>query len=115
MLDIGSIDAATGVLSRVAELERSVRKSPVLKGMSRVLKRVQLVLLLTLVNILDVRLLLIMGVAHWKTRRLTSCMNQEPFDGDEGLAELRGIASVAGIWCSALMACMGSATAWEDA
>ena len=92
MLDIGSIDAATGALSRVAELERSVRKSPVLKGVSRVLKRVQLALLMTVVNVHDVRLLLIKGVAHWKSRRLTSYMNQEPFDGDEGLAELRGIA-----------------------
>lgn len=92
MLDIWSIDAATGASTRLAELERSVRKSPVLKGVNRVLKLVQLVRLLTLINVLDVRLLLIMGVAHWKTRRLTSYMNQEPFDGDEGLAELRRIA-----------------------
>ena len=91
-LDIGSIDAATGALSRVAELERSVRKSAVLKGVSRVLKRVQLALLLTLVNVLDVWLLLLVGIGHWKTRRLTLYMNQEPFEGGEGLAELRKIA-----------------------
>ncbi len=83
--DIGSIDAATGALSRLAELERAVRKAAVLKRVSRVLKLVPLVLLWALVNILDVWLLLIMGIAHWKTQRLTSYMNQEAFDGDEGL------------------------------
>ncbi len=91
-LDIGSIGAATGVLSRVAELERAVRKAAVLKRVSRVLKLVPLVLLLILVNVLDVWLLLLMGTAHWKTQRLTSYMNQAGFDGDEGLAELKGIA-----------------------
>ncbi len=95
-LDIGSIGAATGVLSRVAELERAVRKSAVLKRVSRFLKLVPLVLLLTplliLVNVLDVWLLLLMGIAHWKAQRLTSYMNQAGFDGDEGLAELKGIA-----------------------
>jgi len=95
-LDIGSIDAVTGALRRVAELERSVRKYTVLTGVSRALKLVQLALLLTLVNVLDIRLLLIMGIimgiAHWKIRRLTSYMNQAEFDGDEGLAELKGIA-----------------------
>ena len=91
-LDIGSIDAVTGALFRVAELERSVRKSAVLKGVGRVMKRVQLALLLTRVNALDIWLLLMMGIAHWKTRRLTAYMNQEAFDGDEGLAELRAIA-----------------------
>lgn len=94
--DIGSIDAATGALSRLAELERAVRKSAVLKRVSRVLKLVPLVLLLTLllmlVNVLDVWLLLIMGIAHWKAQRLTSYMNQAAFDGDEGLAELKGVA-----------------------
>jgi len=35
---------------------------------------------------------IIMGIAHWKIRRLTSYMNQAEFDGDEGLAELKGIA-----------------------
>lgn len=89
--DIGSIDAATGALSRLAELERAVRKSAVLR-VSRVLKLVPLVLLLILVNVLDVWLLLIMGIAHWKTQRLTSYMNQAAFDGDEGLAELKGVA-----------------------
>ena len=72
MLDIGSIDAATGALSRVEELERSVRKSPVLKRVNRVLKLVELVHLLTCINVLDALLLLTMGVAHWKNRRLTS-------------------------------------------
>ncbi len=95
-LDIGFIGAATGALSRVAELERAVRKSAVLKRVSRVLKLVPLVLLLTplliLVNVLDVWLLLIMGIGHWKAQRLTSYMNQAGFDGDEGLAELKGIA-----------------------
>ena len=89
--DIGSIDAATGALSRLAELERAVRKSAVLR-VSRVLKLVPLVLLLILVNVLDVWLLLIMGIAHWKTQRLTSYMNQAAFDGDQGLAELKGVA-----------------------
>ena len=95
-LDIGSIDATTGALNWVAELERAVRKSAVLKRVSRVLKLVPLVLLLTLllilVNVLDLWLLLIMGIAHWKTQRLTSYMNQAAFDGDEGLAELKRIA-----------------------
>lgn len=86
-LDIGFIGAATGALSRLAELERAVRKSAVLN-----LKLVQLARLWALVNILDVWLLLIMGIAHWKTQRLTSYMNQEAFDGDEGLAELKGVA-----------------------
>lgn len=90
--DIGSIDAATGALSRLAELERAVRKAAVLKRVSGVLKLVQLARLWALVNILDVWLLLIMGIAHWKTQRLTSYMNQEAFDGDEGLAELKGVA-----------------------
>lgn len=85
-LDIGSIDAAAGALSRLAELERAVRKAAVLKRVSRVLK------LVILVNVLDVRLLLIMGIGHWKAQRLTSYMNQEAFDGDEGLAELKGVA-----------------------
>lgn len=84
--DIGSIDAAAGALSRLAELERAVRKAAVLKRVSRVLK------LVILVNVLDVRLLLIMGIGHWKAQRLTSYMNQAAFDGDEGLAELKGIA-----------------------
>lgn len=91
-LDIGSIGAAIGTLSRLAELERAVRKSAVLKRVSRVLKLVPLVFLLILVNVLDVWLLLIMGIAHWKAQRLTSYMNQAGFDGDEGLAELKGIA-----------------------
>ena len=95
-MDIGSIDATTGALNWVAELERAVRKSAVLKRVSRVLKLVPLVLLLTLllilVNVLDLWLLLIMGIAHWKTQRLTSYMNQAAFDGDEGLAELKRIA-----------------------
>ena len=96
-LGIGSIDAAIGVLSRVAELERSVRKSAVLKGVRRVLKRVQLALLLALVNVLDVCwLLLLVGIGHRKVRRLTSYMNQAAFDGDEGLAELQGIAKCCG-------------------
>lgn len=103
-LEIGSIDAATGALSRVVALERAARKPAARKRMSRVLKLVQLVLLLTLVNVLDVRLLLMMGVAHWKTRRLTSYMNQEPFDGDEGLAELRRIARR----CGNLVQCLDS-------
>ena len=90
-MDIGSIGAATGALSRLAELERAVRKAAVLR-VSRVLKLVPLVLLLILVNVLDVWLLLIMGIAHWKTQRLTSYMNQAAFDGDEGLAELKGVA-----------------------
>lgn len=94
--DIGSIDAATGALSRVAELERAVRKSAVLKRVSGVLKLVQLArlwaLLLILINVLDVWLLLIMGIAHWKTQRLISYMNQAGFDGDEGLADLKRIA-----------------------
>jgi len=85
-------------------LERAARKPAARKRMSRVLKLVQLVLLLTLVNVLDVRLLLMMGVAHWKTRRLTSYMNQEPFDGDEGLAELRRIARR----CGNLVQCLDS-------
>ena len=85
-MDIGSIDAAAGALSRLAELERAVRKAAVLKRVSRVLK------LVILVNVLDVRLLLIMGIGHWKAQRLTSYMNQEAFDGDEGLAELKGVA-----------------------
>ena len=86
------------------ELERSVRKSPVLKRVNRVLKLVKLVHLLTCINILDALLLLTMGFAHWKTRRLTSYMNQEPFDGDEGLAELRGIARR----CGDLVQCLDS-------
>lgn len=85
-------------------LERAARKPAARKRMSRVLKLVQLALLLTLVNVLDVRLLLMMGVAHWKTRRLTSYMNQEPFDGDEGLAELRRIARR----CGNLAQCLDS-------
>lgn len=40
--DIGSIDAATGALSRLAELERAVRKAAVLKRVSGVLRLVQL-------------------------------------------------------------------------
>lgn len=95
-LDIGSIGAATGALSRLAELERAVRKAAVLKRVSGVLKLVQLArlwaLLLIPINVLDVWLLLIMGIAHWKTQRLTSYMNQAGFDGDEGLAELKGVA-----------------------
>ena len=95
-LDIGSIGAATGALSRLAELERAVRKAAVLKRVSGVLKLVQLArlwaLLLILINVLDLWLLLIMGIAHWKTQRLTSYMNQAGFDGDEGLAELKRIA-----------------------
>ena len=95
-MDIGSIGAATGALSRVAELERAVRKAAVLKRVSGVLKLVQLArlwaLLLILINVLDVWLLLIMGIAHWKTQRLISYMNQAGFDGDEGLAELKRIA-----------------------
>lgn len=92
-MDIGSIDdAATGALSRLAELERAVRKAAVPKRVSRVLKLVQLARLWALVNILDVWLLLIMGIAQWKTQELTSYMNQAAFDGDEGLAELKRIA-----------------------
>ncbi len=94
--DIGSIDAATGALSRLAELERAVRKAAVLKRVSGVLKLVQLARLWALVNILDVWLLLIMGIARWKAQRLTSYMNQEAFDGDEGLAELKGVARCCG-------------------
>lgn len=92
MLDIGSIDAATGALSRVAALEAAVRKSAVFRGIRRVLKLVQLAFLLALVSVLDVWLLLIVGIAYWKTWRLTSYMNQAAFDGDEGLAERRRIA-----------------------
>ena len=91
-LDIGPIDAATGALNWVAELERAVRKAAVLKRVSRVLKLVQLARLWALVNILDLWLLLIMGIAQWKTQELTLYMSQAAFDGDEGLAELKGIA-----------------------
>ena len=91
-LDIGSIDAATAALSRVAGRKRAVRKSAVPTGVSRVPKLVQLTRLLIWANVLDVWLLLLVGIGHWKARRLTLYMNQEPFEGDEGLAELKGIA-----------------------
>ena len=91
--DIGPIDdVATGALSRLAELEQAVRKAAVPKRVSRILKLVQLARLWALVNILDLWLLLIMGIAQWKTQELTLYMNQAAFDGDEGLAELKRIA-----------------------
>lgn len=107
-LDIGLLDAVTGALSGVAELERLVRKPAAIRRVSMVLKLVQSlarfhlalffrrVYFLMFLNVLDVGLLLIVGMGHRKTRRLTSYMNQAAFDGDEGLAELKRIASRCG-------------------
>ena len=95
-LDIGFMDAATGAFSRVAALERAVRKPAVLKRVSRVPKLVQALPFVTLVNVFDVRLLFALGIARWKIRRLVLRMNRTEFDGDEGLAELKRIAKRCG-------------------
>lgn len=99
----------------MAELERAVREPAALKRVSRVLKLAPLALLLTLVNVLDVWLLLLVGIGQWKTRRLTSYMNQAGFEGDEGLAALKGIAKRCGDLVQRLMTLVGSAVAWDDA
>ena len=89
----GPIDAATGALSSAAaELERAVRQPVALRRVGRLLNPIAPALL----TLVDVWLFFAVGIARQTAQRLALRINQTTFDGDEGLAVLKKIASCCG-------------------